>query len=113
MAPRRIKADAILEAARAEANQEPLELELFGVVHELPPELPAAALIGFSRLAAQDGSGLTMALEAMLTKPVVEDLITRDLTYPQLLELMTAIANEYGVALGKLPGSAELSPSTS
>lgn len=113
MAKRRIQGDAVLEAARAGQQGEPLELELFGRVHELPAELPAAVLIGFSRMASGDGTGLSMALETLLTAPVVEECIEHGLGFNELVTLLQSITEAYGVSLGESSGSLEPSPTAS
>lgn len=113
MAKRRIHGDSVLEAARAGQSGEPLELELFGEVHELPAELPAAVLIGFSRMAAGDGTGLDMALETLLGRDVVDQCVEHGLGFNALVALLESVTKAYGVTLGESSGSLEPSKTTS
>jgi hypothetical protein len=113
MSKRTINLD-VIRAARAEAAEEPIELVFGDEVIPLPVDFPVAVLVAFGRMQGdeEDGSGGDMSgLEDGLSALVGVDVATKLLTEYrigafELLDLLTAAAELYGISLGESSASA-------
>lgn len=99
------------EAARAESKQEPLSVRLGGVKYALPFELPVDAVGELAQLAEGDISVVPSIVRQFL--PDAPPLGELGLSIFDGLELVTAVAEGYGLSLGESAASSDSSPSTS
>lgn len=113
MPKRTINLDTI-RAARAEANEETIELVFGDDTITLPPELPVAVLVGFGRLqgtdtdgAGGDPTGLNEGLVALVGEDFAKKLLLEyRLGVFELIDFLSEAAELYGITLGESSASA-------